>query len=90
MKKSDIIRVIATDAEITKVQAEKALNSIVNTIVDEVVKNWEIRVSWLWTFKKVHREAKIARNPKTGETIKVPAKNVVRFKASKSFKDAVT
>jgi len=89
MKKTELVKEIAVKAEVSRKDAEKVLDSVVETIREEVKNNGEIRVNGIWTFKKTERKARNARNPKTGETIKVPAKNAVSVKISKDFKELV-
>lgn len=89
MKKTELVKEIAVTAEVSKKDAERVLDAVVGTIRKEVKNNGEIRVSGLWKFEKVRREARTARNPKTGENIEVPAKNAVRVKISKDFKEMI-
>lgn len=89
MNKTEMIKEISVRTEIKRVEAKKALNAVVDIIKEEVSKNWEIRMSGIGTFKKVHKDARTARNPKTGDTIKVPAKNTVKVRIAKDFKEAV-
>ncbi len=73
----------------TKVQAEQAVETMINTIVDALKKGDEVSIAGLGIFSVKQRAAREARNPRTGETIKVPAMKVPKFRAAKALKDAV-
>ena len=73
----------------TKVQAEQAVDSIVDSIVATLKKGEEVSIAGIGIFSVKQRAARDARNPRTGETIKVPAMKVPKFRAAKALKDAV-
>jgi DNA-binding protein HU-beta len=87
--KEMIIEKIAEDAGISKTQAGKALNSIIDSITHSLKKNQKVTLVGFGTFAVSTRKAREGRNPKTGETIRIPAGKVPRFKAGKNLKDAV-
>jgi DNA-binding protein HU-beta len=90
MTKVELIEKMATDAGITKVAAGAALDSLVDGITKSVKKkDGKITLTGFGTFSKVHRKARMGRNPQTGEEIKIKASNSVKFKAGKKLKDAV-
>jgi DNA-binding protein HU-beta len=89
MNKADLIAQIAQDADITKVAAEKALNSFVLTVKESVRKSETVRLAGFGTYSIGQRAARKGRNPKTGQEINVPAKSVVKFKVSSSFSDYI-
>jgi DNA-binding protein HU-beta len=89
MTKQDLVNVVATDAELTKKDAEKALNSVTKAITDALVKGESISLIGFGTFKVSHKAARKGRNPRTGEEIDIPARKVPVFTAGKGLKDAV-
>ena len=89
MNKSDLVARIASDAGISKSAAEKALNAVTGGITDALKKGDSVTLVGFGTFQVSHRSAREGRNPQTGATIQIPARNVPRFKPGKGLKDAV-
>ena len=89
MNKAELIAAIADDAEISKAKAEFALNSAIETIIKAVTKGDKVQLIGFGTFGSGKRAARVGRNPKTGEAIKIAAAKTVKFTAGKAFKDAV-
>jgi DNA-binding protein HU-beta len=90
MTKAELVDKIAADAEISKVAATKALNSLMGGIVETLQKKDEkVTLVGFGTFSTVRRKARKGRNPQTGEEIKINACNVVKFKPGKKLKEAV-
>jgi len=87
MTKSDIVQKISTDAKINKAAAGRALLSVVKSIGVAIKGGGKVSISGLGTFKAKERAARAGRNPRTGETIQIPAKKVVKFRASKALKN---
>jgi len=85
MNKSELISKIAEDAGITKVQAGAALGSFVESITKTLKKGNRLTLVGFGTFSVSKRAARKGRNPQTGETIKIKAKKVARFKAGKEL-----
>jgi DNA-binding protein HU-beta len=73
----------------TKVQAEQAVEAMLSAIVDSLKKGEEVSIAGLGIFSVKMRAAREARNPRTGEAIKVAAMKVPKFRAAKALKDAV-
>jgi len=73
----------------TKVQAEQTVDVVVSSIVDTLKKGEEVSIAGLGIFSVKARAARQARNPRTGESISVPAMKVPKFRAAKALKDAV-
>lgn len=73
----------------TKVQAENLVEGIITEITKTLKKGEEVSIAGLGIFSVKARAAREARNPKTGETVKVPATKVPKFRAAKALKDAV-
>lgn len=88
MTNSELITEIATENNITKKAAKEALEMVFSTITDCMLDS-EVRVTGFGTFSSVERPPRIARNPRTGETVEVAAKKAPKFSASKSLKDKV-
>jgi DNA-binding protein HU-beta len=90
MTKVELVEKIAKDAGITKAAAGTALASFIDGVTKALKKkDGKITLVGFGTFSKSHRKARKGRNPQTGETIKIKASNVVKFKAGKKLKDAV-
>jgi DNA-binding protein HU-beta len=68
---------------------DKALKTVFETIKDEVAAGNKVDIAGFGSFSVADRAARTARNPQTGETVQVAAKKAVKFKVSKTFKDAL-
>lgn len=89
MNKGDLINKIAESANLTKAQATEALNSTLDSITGALKDGDKVTLVGFGTFSVSHRPARTGRNPQTGQTIQIAAKNVVKFKPGKEFTDAV-
>lgn len=89
MTKAELIAAIAEKGDYSKKEAEKALNSVIDTITDSLKSGDKISLVGFGTFEVRSRSEKTAINPRTKEKIVVPAKKVPAFKAGKALKDAV-
>ncbi|MDZ7795871.1 MAG: HU family DNA-binding protein [Candidatus Marinimicrobia bacterium] len=89
MKKDELLKVLADEADVKKVEAEKVLNAFVDTLLSEVKKGEKFAVAGLGTFSVAERAAREGVNPKTGEKIHIGASKNVKFKAAKKLKEAV-
>jgi DNA-binding protein HU-beta len=87
MNKSEMIDKVAEEAGLTKADAERALNAVIDTVIAEVKAGEEVMLVGFGTFKPSHRAARTGRNPRTGEAIQIQASTVPVFKAGKAFKD---
>lgn len=85
MNKAELIEKISKDADITKSQANDALNSFTRAVVSTLKKGERVTLVGFGTFSVSERSARNGRNPKTGETIKIKACKVPKFKAGKEF-----
>lgn len=85
--KSQIIAKVAEDADISKVQAKAAIESLVTQAYAGSGDGFTI--PGLGKLVKVDRKARMGRNPATGETIHIPAKTVLKFRIAKAAKDAI-
>lgn len=73
----------------TKVQAEEVIDGMIEEIIKTLKKGGEVSIAGLGIFSVKDRAARMARNPKTGEQVSVPATRVPKFRAAKALKDAV-
>ena len=89
MNKTEFINAVAEKEGIEKKCAEKAVNAVFATIAQELAKGEKIQLVGFGTFEIRERAEKQGRNPRTGETMTVPASKVPAFKAGKALKDAV-
>ncbi len=87
MNKAELVTKIAEGAELTKVQAQKALNSFIAVTTTALKAGEKITLVGFGTFGAVNRAARIGRNPKTGKEIKIAAKTNGKFTPGKSLKD---
>ncbi|MDP2089576.1 MAG: HU family DNA-binding protein [Flavobacteriaceae bacterium] len=85
MNKSDLIDAMAADAGISKVAAKAALESFTNSVTKTLKGGDKVTLVGWGTFSISKRAARSGRNPQTGKTIKIAAKNVVKFKAGAGF-----
>ena len=89
MKKTDLIHAIADQTGLSKKDAEKALNVTLDTIIKAVAEGDKIQLTGFGTFEQRQRNARTGVDPRTGNTIEIPASKVPAFKAGKGFKDIV-
>ncbi len=89
MNKTDLIEAVAEAADISKAQATRAVDSIVDNITDALKKDDQVTLVGFGTFTVRKRAARSGRNPRTGETIRIKASKVPSFKPGKALKDAV-
>jgi nucleoid DNA-binding protein len=89
MNKGDLINKIAEHADLSKAQATDALNAMLEGITDSLKNDDKVTLIGFGTFSLSHRKARSGRNPQTGETIQIAAKNVVKFKPGKEITEAV-
>lgn len=89
MNKGDLVNKIAEKADLSKTQAQDALNAALDCIGDALKDNDKVTLIGFGTFSVNHREARKGRNPATGKTIDIAAKNIVKFKPGKELADSV-
>lgn len=89
MTKAELIAKIAEETGITKSQADKVINTLVDVVTDEIKANGNMTLAGLGSFTVVRREARKGHNPKTMAPMDIPASNSVKFKSAKALKDAV-
>jgi len=89
MTQTQLIRKIAESCEISNKTAKAVLETLAETAVTETKKNGMFVVPGLGKLVRVERKARMGRNPATGESIKIPAKKVLKFRIAKAAKDAI-
>ncbi len=89
MKKTELIAAIAEQSGLSKKDAEKALSATLDTIVKAVADGDKIQLTGFGTFEQRQRNARTGVDPRTGNSIEIPASKVPAFKAGKAFKDVV-
>jgi len=86
MNKSELIDYIAKEAKLTKKDARKALDAFMKGVKQAVAKDDKVSLVGFGTWSVVQKPARTGRNPRTMQTIKIPAKKVVKFKAGSDLK----
>ncbi len=89
MNKAALVDKVHDVLEGTKADAERAVEAMIDGIVDGLKKGEEVSIAGLGIFEAKTRAARTGRNPRTGETIEIPAMRVPKFRAAKALKDAV-
>jgi DNA-binding protein HU-beta len=89
LNKNDLIAAVADSTGLSKADATKAVDGVFDTIASSLKKKQEVRLVGFGTFTVAKRAASTGRNPRTGESINIPASNQPKFKAGKGLKDAV-
>lgn len=89
MNKTELIAAVAEKTGMTKKDAERVINATFETMTASLAKGDKVAVSGFGNFEVKAREARVGRNPRTKETIQIPATRLPAFKASKALKDAV-
>ena len=89
MNKAELIDAVASAADIEKSTATRAVQAVLDNIAAALKKNDSVVLVGFGTFVVKERSARVGRNPKTGEEIKIPASKVPGFKPGKVFKDSL-
>jgi len=89
MNKAELISRVARDTRMTKVQAARVVDSMLEHVTRALKKGERASLVGFGTFTVARRRARIGRNPQTGSPIKIPARRVVRFASGKSLKSEV-
>ena len=89
MNKVELTAAVVKKTGLTKKDAEKAVSAVLDSIVKAVAKGDKVSLVGFGSFESRKRSARVGRNPRTKETIKIPATKIPAFKAGKAFKDAV-
>ncbi|MGX1099014.1 DNA-binding protein HU-beta [Amorphus sp. MBR-141] len=89
MKKNDLVAEVAAKADLNKQDAQKAVDAMFETISEALKKGDEVRIVGFGVFAVTKRAASEGRDPRTGNTIQIPAANVPKFRAGKPLKEIV-
>ena len=89
MNKNELVAAMAEKAELSKKDAEKALDACKAVVEEALVKGDKVQLVGFGTFEAEDRPARVGRNPRTGEEVKIAASKAPAFKAGKQLKDAV-
>ena len=89
MTKADLVANIASQANLTKADAERALNAFLDNVTTALKSSGKLTLTGFGTFIVAERKARMGRNPQTGAPIKIKAGKTVRFRAGKGLKDAL-
>jgi DNA-binding protein HU-beta len=89
LNKAELVAAVAEKTDMSKKDAEKAVNAVFASIEEALAKNEKVQLVGFGTFEVKDRAERTGRNPQTKETILIPASKVPGFKAGKALKDAV-
>ena len=89
MNKSELVSAVAQSAGLSKTDAEKALDGVIDAVSGALKSGDDVRLVGFGTFAVTKRKATTGRNPRTGAAIQIPASNQPKFKPGKALKDAV-
>ena len=89
MNKRELIETVASNAQITKKEADAVVNATLDAIIDGLAKEGKVIIPGFGSFEVRNKTAREGRNPRTGEKVKIAAKRVPAFKPGKAMKDAV-
>ena len=90
MNKTELIAAVAAKTGLTKKDAERCLNAALDAMTAALRQGDKVQLSGFGIFEVKEREARVGRNPRTKETIQIPATRLPAFKASKTLKDTVS
>ncbi len=89
MNKTDLIGVVAEKAGLSKKDSEKAVNSVIDSIVEALKAGEKVTLVGFGAFEAKERAARVGRNPQTKQEIHIPATRIPVFKAGKALKDTI-
>ena len=89
MNKTELVKKVAAESELSQKQAAAAVESVLSTIIDTVAAGESVALLGFGTFERKHRDARTGRNPATGEAMEFAASDTPVFKAGKAFKEKV-
>ena len=89
MNKTELIAAVAEKSGLSKDSSAKAVNAFVEAVTDALKAGDKVALVGFGTFEVVEKEARTARNPRTGETIEIAASKQPKFKVGKGLKDSV-
>ncbi len=89
MNKQELVEKVSEKAEISKSNAAKTINALLDIVTEELAAGGSINLVGFGNFKVTERKSRPGRNPATGETIQIPSAKVPRFTPGKALKDSV-
>ncbi len=89
MNKADLIDSVSNSSGLPKSKVDEVIGATIDCIIKSVTKGDNVQLVGFGTFGSGKRAARMGRNPRTGEEIKIPASKTVKFTAGKAFKDSV-
>ena len=89
MTKSELLSTLAEQTGFKKTEVANVMEALVNTVYKTLKKEKKIKLEGLGILQLRDRKARLARNPRTGEMVKVPAKKVVKLRVTKDMKEAI-
>ena len=89
MNKDDLIKKVSDDTNLSKADSSRAVDSVISCITDSLKSGKDVRLVGFGTFLVHDRAATTGRNPRTGESIQIPAKKVPKFRAGKFLKETI-
>lgn len=89
MNKADVVSRVAEKCGMSNKEAKAAVNAVLDTIKEGVTSGEGVSLVGFGSMSVSHKNARMGRNPQTGKTLAIPAKNVVKFKPFKAMADAV-
>ena len=89
MSKTDLVNYIAKETGLTKADASRALEAMMSGVVKGLKEEGKVTLTGFCTYTAKNKEAKMGRNPKTGEAVKIPARVAVTIKAGSKLKEAL-
>ena len=89
MTKTDLVNYIAEETGLTKADSTRALDAVMSGVIKGLKKDKKVALTGFCTFNAVDKEAKVGRNPRTGEPVNIPARTAVTVKVGSKLKDAL-
>lgn len=89
MNKSNLVKIVAEESAVSQADAQRVLKIMIGEIVTNVAKGRKVIIPNLGVFCDTKRSVRVARNPKTGATVSIDEKRMVKFTASKNFKEKI-
>ncbi len=89
MNKMEVVDAVASRAGLSKADADRAVNALIDAVGDALARGEKVTVTGFGTFEVRQRAARMGRNPQTGAPLHIPASKTPAFKAGKGLKDAV-
>ncbi len=90
MTKADLVEQVAQEVLVTRKEASKIVEAALNSILESLRRGEKVEIRGFGTFRTRTRNARLGRNPKSGDKVEVPSKTVPFFKPSKQLRDAVS